>query len=185
MRAVMRRLFAGVIGIVATATMATLVTAGTAGAATSPAGNAPVTNHPAWTGAWPTVWPGNSGARVVTVQYLLQNRGYRLRADGRYGSATTRAVRSFQRSRGLRATGYVASSTWNRLIATVRRGSRGSAVRAVQWSMRYVYGFHYQRVNGYFGIETWRVVRAFQRGSRLAVDGVVGFSTWKTIVWYE
>jgi peptidoglycan hydrolase-like protein with peptidoglycan-binding domain len=51
--------------------------------------------------------------------------------------------------------------------------------------MRFAYGFRFQRVTGFFGLPTLRVVLAFQRGSHLRVDGVVGFQTWMTIVVFE
>jgi zinc D-Ala-D-Ala carboxypeptidase len=181
MRSLMRRITAGVVGLLAIATMATLVTAAPAGAATS----APQSHIYSATLRWPTVRPGARGERVFTIQYLLQQRRLRVSADGRYGPATTAAVRAFQRSRGLRPTGVVATATWNRLITTVRRGSAGSAVRAVQHAMRFAYGFRFQRVTGFFGLPTLRVVLAFQRGSHLRVDGVVGFQTWMTIVVFE
>jgi peptidoglycan hydrolase-like protein with peptidoglycan-binding domain len=51
--------------------------------------------------------------------------------------------------------------------------------------MRHAYGFRFQRVNGVFGPQTLRVTLAFQRGSRLAVTGIVGHRTWKTAVVFE
>jgi len=181
MRSLMRRLAAGVVGLLAIATMATLVTAAPAGAATS----APHSHIHSTALRWPTVRPGARGERVVTIQYLLQQRRIRVFADGTYGRQTTAGVRAFQRSRGLRADGIVGTSTWNRLITTVRRGNAGPAVRAVQHSMRFAYGFRFQHVTGFFGLQTLRVVLAFQRGSHLRVDGVVGFQTWQTIVVFE
>jgi peptidoglycan hydrolase-like protein with peptidoglycan-binding domain len=183
MRSFVRRAFSGVLGLVAVATMATLVAAAPAGAA---AGST-TTAHPAWSAAlrWPYVRPGNVGERVVAVQYLLQNKGLGVRADGVYGRATTAAVRSFQRSRHLNPSGNVGPSTWNRLIVTLRRGSRGSAARAVQHNLKYAYGFRFMRVNGFYGHETWLAVLAFQRGSHLRVDGIVGHRTWKTIIVFE
>ena len=182
MRSLMRRITVGVVGLLAVATTATLVAAAPAGASTTAH---PI--HAQWsTGLrWPVVGPGSRGERVVTIQYLLQQRGRGVRADGIYGPRTTAAVRSFQRSRGLRASGVVSSATWNRLILTVRRGSRGSAVRAVQHSMRFAYGFRFQQVTGFFGPFTQRVVIAFQRGSRLPVTGIVFKQTWKTMVVFE
>jgi peptidoglycan hydrolase-like protein with peptidoglycan-binding domain len=134
---------------------------------------------------WPTVHPGAVGERVFAIQYLLQARGYHLRADGRFGPATTRDVRSFQRSRGIGPSGHVGQQTWPRLIITVRRGNSGSAVRAVQHSLRFAYGFRFQGVNGFFGRATQTRVFLFQRNSNLRADGVVGNNTWKTMVVFE
>jgi peptidoglycan hydrolase-like protein with peptidoglycan-binding domain len=183
MRSFMRRLSAGVLGLVAVATTATLVSAAPAGAAV---GSTAAQTH-AWSTSlhWPAVGRGAAGERVITIQYLLQHRGFHVRATGFYGRVTARDVRAFQHRRGLRATGVVTAPTWNRLIVTLSRGSTGSPVRAWQHSMRHAYGFRFQRVNGVFGPQTLRVTLAFQRGSRLAVTGVVGHRTWKTAVVFE
>jgi peptidoglycan hydrolase-like protein with peptidoglycan-binding domain len=184
MRSLVHRALSGMLGLVAVAMMATLVTAAPAGAATAARAGGP--SH-AWSAnlRWPYVRPGNSGERVVAVQYLLQQKGYAVRATGFYGSVTTGAVVSFQRSRGLNPSGNVGPSTWDRLIVTAQRGNSGPAVRAVQHSMRWAYGFRYQQVTGYFGAQTQVVVRAFQRGSRLPVTGVVNPQTWMTMIWFE
>lgn len=182
MRSLMRRVSAGVLGLLAVASMATLVAAAPAGAATGSA--ATVTPHWSTSLTWPTVGRGAAGERVFTIQYLLQARGHGVRATGFYGRATTRAVRAFQRSRGLGVTGVVAASTWNRLIVRIAHGSRGSAVRAWQHAMRFTYGFRFQHVTGDFGLQTLRVTLAFQRGSRLAVTGVVTHRSWKTMVFF-
>jgi zinc D-Ala-D-Ala carboxypeptidase len=183
MRSLMHRAFSGVLGLVAVATMATLVTAAPAGAAVS----SQAARTPAWSSSltWPFVRQGSSGERVVAVQYLLQNKGFGVRADGVYGRATTNAVASFQRSRHLNPSGTVGPSTWNRLVVHLQRGSRGSAVRAVQHNLKFAYGFRFMRVTGFFNRETWLAVSAFQRGSHLAVNGMVGHRTWKTIIIFE
>ena len=184
MKSFARRAVSAVLGLVAVASMATLVAAAPAGASTAAA----TSSKPAWFThglRWPVVSPGARGERVVTIQYLLQQKGFHLRADGAYGPVTTRAVRSFQRQHGLRASGVVSSSTWNRLIVTLRRGDRGSAVRAVQHSLKFAYGFRFVRVNGNYNHETWLAVRAFQRGSNLHVNGRMYKDTWKTMVVFE
>jgi peptidoglycan hydrolase-like protein with peptidoglycan-binding domain len=183
MRAFVHRALSGVIGLVAIATMATLVTAAPAGAAV----HSTTARTPTWSSSlrWPFVRPGNFGERVFAVQYLLQNKGFGVRADGRYGPATTAAVRSFQRSRHLNPSGNVGPSTWNRLVVHLQRGDRGSAVRAVQHNLKFAYGFRFMRVTGFFNRETQRAVSAFQRGSHLAVNGMVGHRTWKTIIVFE
>jgi peptidoglycan hydrolase-like protein with peptidoglycan-binding domain len=185
MRSFVHRVFAGMLGLLAVAMMATLVTAAPAGAATAAKTGAGPTHVWAAGLRWPYVRPGNRGERVFAVQYLLQQKGYAVPATGFYGSITTRDVARFQRSRGLNPSGNVGPSTWDRLIVTLSRGNSGPAVRAVQHNMRFAYGFHFQRVTGFFGPETQAVVRAFQRGSRLPVTGVVNSPTWMTIIRFE
>jgi peptidoglycan hydrolase-like protein with peptidoglycan-binding domain len=185
MRSFVHRVFAGMLGLVAVAMMATLVTAAPAGAATAAKTGAGPTH--VWTAGlrWPFVRPGNRGERVFAVQYLLQQKGYAVPATGFYGSITTRDVARFQRSRGLNPSGNVGPSTWDRLIVTLRRGNTGPAVRGLQHNLRFAYGFRVLPVTGAFGAQTQAAVRAFQRGSRLPITGVVNSRTWMTIIWFE
>ena len=89
------------------------------------------------------------------------------------------------RSRGLNPSGNVGPSTWDRLIVTLSRGNSGPAVRAVQHNLRFAYGFLVLPVTGNFGPQTQAAVKAFQRGSRLPVTGVVNSPTWMTIIRFE
>jgi peptidoglycan hydrolase-like protein with peptidoglycan-binding domain len=134
----------------------------------------------------------NSAFPLVTVrslQFLLNARGARLVVDGLFGPRTNAAVIAFQRSRGLPATGVVNAATWLRLIITVRLGSTGSAVRAVQdqINFRNLRNGRTLVVDGIFGPRTDAAVRAFQRGVALQVpgflvDGIVGPMTWQALV---
>ncbi|MBW4470177.1 MAG: peptidoglycan-binding protein [Stenomitos rutilans HA7619-LM2] len=54
---------------------------------------------------------GSTGADVRAIQQQLRNLGYDITVDGVFGSATDRAVRSFQASNGLSADGIVGSAT--------------------------------------------------------------------------
>jgi peptidoglycan hydrolase-like protein with peptidoglycan-binding domain len=86
--------------------------------------------------AWPRLWRGSPDAEfpvtVRSLQYLLDAHGARLTVDGLFGPATDAAVRAYQRTHGLAVDGVVGSATWSSLITTVKRGSTGPAVRAVQ-----------------------------------------------------
>src|SRR5919107_1423370 len=103
-----------------------------------------------------------------------------------FAARTDRAVRAFQRSRGLAVDGVVGPATWRALLVTVRRGSRGDAVRAVQDQFQ----FRNQssdptrgpRVDGIFGADTERSVRAFQRAVELPADGIVEPRTWNQLI---
>jgi peptidoglycan hydrolase-like protein with peptidoglycan-binding domain len=71
---------------------------------------APVCN----TATWPApevVQEGATGAAVMYVQIALVNAGYAESVDGSFGSGTTAAVRSFQSTHGLEATGVVGPET--------------------------------------------------------------------------
>lgn len=142
---------------------------------------------------WPVLRQGpNSAWPKVTVrslQYLLNARGARLTVDGAFGSSTRKAVIAFQRAHHLKADGVANGATWRALIITVRKGSTGPAVRAVQDQINFRNGRngHTLNVDGVFGAKTQAVVRAFQQGMAaeirgFPVDGVVGPLTWQALV---
>ena len=69
---------------------------------------------------------GSTGEAVRTIQTKLKNWGYYTGAvDGIYGSATTQAVRYFQRTNGLTADGIVGPATLKAL--GMSGGSAGSS----------------------------------------------------------
>lgn len=142
---------------------------------------------------WPVLREGpNAMWPRVTVrssQYLLNARGAKLVVDGVFGPKTKAAVIAFQRSHGLVANGVVAAATWRKLIVTVRLGSAGSAVRAVQdqINFRNLKNGRTLVVDGIFGPRTDTAVRAFQHAMSVeipgfAVDGIVGPQTWQALV---
>jgi zinc D-Ala-D-Ala carboxypeptidase len=193
MRTIMRRLVPGLAGLVIAATSAGLLPAAAASAAPVAGQHRPAAaaaEHQAerlkWAEhrSWPVLRAGARGERVYTLQYLLKARGYRLTADGRFGAATSRAVRNFQKVRHLVADGVVGGMTWARLVRAVRLGSKGDAVRAVQRSLRFAY--HYKvAVDGAFGKATKAAVRAFQKRHKLVADGIVGIRTWMELLRHE
>jgi hypothetical protein len=60
---------------------------------------------------------------------------------------------------------------------TLRRGSRGTAVRDLQGVLRAA-GFDPGPIDGILGSRTAAAVVSFQRARRLTVDGIVGPQTW-------
>jgi len=138
---------------------------------------------------WPTLRQGQANDQVQTAQYLLRERGHQIVADNIFGPKTDAAVRAFQSAAHLTVDGIIGPRTWSALIVTVRRGSRGDAVRAVQ-----VQGSIRQEptppaVDGIFGAVTESYVRGFQQvlamrfpADHVAVDGIVGPVTWHGFV---
>ena len=174
---------AGVAGlVVATAPVVVLASAGAA--TTAHSSHATLTRVTMPLTAWPVVGPGSRGQRVVAIQYLLKERGYRLVPDGVYRPTTTAAVRHFQRIRGLTPDGIVGRATWTRLVIILRRGMRGWAVRGLQSNLRFSYGYKVP-VNGRFGLTTFNAVLKFQARFGLRRDGVVGLLTWQALVAHE
>jgi peptidoglycan hydrolase-like protein with peptidoglycan-binding domain len=181
MRKIMRLATSAAAGLVIAAAPVALISAGSASAATvRPNAHLTQARRP----SWPTVGPGAHGNRVWAIQYLLRARGYKLRVDGRYGSATVTDVRRFQLVRHLRVDGAVGPATWPKLVLLVRPGNRGYAVRALQDSLHY--GYRYRiAVDGFFGRGTRDAVLNFQRRHGLARDGVAGLATWRAVIWNE
>ena len=137
---------------------------------------------------WPVLRQGANSAwprvTVRSLQYLLNARGARLTADGVFGAKTKAAVVAFQRARHLPADGVVSARTWGALVVTVKLGSTGPAVRAVQDQANFRNGRdgHSLNVDGVFGPKTQAWVRAFQQAEGFRADGVVGALTWQALV---
>ena len=175
------------LGLLATgiAASAFLMTAGPASAATTaPATAAPTVHTAALT--WPLVQSGNTGERVFAVQYLLNQRiGAGLATDGIFGAKTKAAVQAFQKKEKLPVDGIVGPMTWPKLIVTVKSGSKGQAVSAVQHNLRFSYGFKTLAVDGIFGAKTEAAVKSFQAKFKVTADGIVGTTTWNALIVHE
>ncbi|MBV9626582.1 MAG: peptidoglycan-binding protein [Xanthobacteraceae bacterium] len=134
---------------------------------------------------------GLNGHPIKTLQYLLRAHGHNIAIDGDFGPQTNGAVKAFQTSRSLAATGTVDAQTWGALIVQVQQGSHGDAVRGVQEEFQFRNGSGNPnqgvKVDGDFGPQTDAGVRAFQQALSLdipsmAVDGIVGPMTWQGLV---
>ena len=164
--------------------------------------------------AWPGVVlrRGDRGNDVRTVQFwlLVAAGNYSalptLTVDGSYGPATVTAVTAFQEFFGLTADGAVGRATWNKLkevgiavvndlvdpgiapgqfVTTLRLGSSGTPVRAVQYWLRLLSSYYQDQptvtVDGVFGQATRTAVLAWQNRTGLVADGVVGRLTWQSL----
>lgn len=151
---------------------------------------------------------GSTGSHVEQVQFWLGTLAMfdssipSIAVDGRFGPATTAAVRAFQRSEGLTADGVVGRATWDALYSAyqsaesdigggaangypgtaLRRGDTGASVKQVQFYLRFA-ASNYSAlssvaVDGVFGSATEAAVRRFQSYFGLTADGVVGRATW-------
>jgi peptidoglycan hydrolase-like protein with peptidoglycan-binding domain len=189
MRNALRRLAFGVLGTGMVVAAAAGVTAGTANAATA----APhlATHHsrphhprPPLGLSWPTVRQGAHGNRVTAIQYLLNQSGFRVKVDGKFGSATTTEVKAFQKANHLRPEdGIVGDATWPQLILVVKQGAKGDAVRAVQSYLKYAYDYKTLKVDGDFGPLTTAAVVSFQKKYKInPANGTVSVTTWHTLV---
>ena len=179
--------------IAATAVPATAATAQRATATTSATALAVTAVKAPQLQPWPVLKQGaNSGWPRVTVrslQYLLVAHGAKLPVDGVFGHQTKLAVVAFQRARHLTANGVAGAATWRALLVTLRPGSTGPAVRAVQDQANFRNGRngHSLNVDGHYGAKTAAWVRAFQHAVAqempgFPVNGIVGAPTWQALV---
>lgn len=83
----------------------------------------------------------NRGWDVAALQFMLRRRGYVLTVDGGFGRVTKRAVKQFQRARGIPVDGRVGRQTLRRLRRyPTRRGTGGGAPRGPVRFLRPVRG---------------------------------------------
>ncbi|MGW7673966.1 GH25 family lysozyme [Streptomyces sp. NPDC054775] len=130
--------------------------------------------------AAPVLKTQSRGTDVVTAQELLIAHGARIDADGVFGPATSAAVRSFQTAKGLEADGIIGPRTWGALLVTVREGSRGAAVGALQ--LQLIANGARIDADGVFGSATATAVRSFQTAKRLTADGIARPGTWAALL---
>lgn len=128
--------------------------------------------------SWSKSKPGDRGESVRTLQYLLRARSYKVNTDGVFGVTTKSAVIKFQRSHGLVADGIVGGQTWKALVITVKRGSKGDAVRALQNQLKTLDLGKEVSVDGNFGQKTESAVKNLQNAYDQKKDGIVGLKTW-------
>ena len=149
----------------------------------------------------PTLKTGDNNNDVATLQTRLNELGYNCgEVDGVFGAKTRAAVIAFQKANNLSVDGVVGPQTWAALgtgsyvyytpVAsvsvsaaaavshpTLRRGSTGDAVKALQSALNAL-GYNCGEVDGVFGAKTEAGVRAYQTAMGLQADGVVGPLTW-------
>ena len=63
----------------------------------------------------------------------------------------------------------------------LKKGMYGEIVRRLQEVLK-AYGFNCGNIDGIFGDKTYNAVVAFQKSRGLAIDGVVGYNTWKALL---
>ncbi|WP_068403114.1 peptidoglycan-binding domain-containing protein [Kribbia dieselivorans] len=141
---------------------------------------------------YPTLRVGATGSDVRILQ-----KGLGVGVDGMFGPATEAAVRAYQKAHRINVSGAVSAVTWNALIdegkvparsemngtnglskyagTTLRLGSRGEAVKAVQRALKIT-------ADGMFGPATEAAVREYQRTKKLTVNGIVTNEVWDALL---
>ncbi|MGQ0456919.1 MAG: peptidoglycan-binding domain-containing protein [Hyphomicrobium sp.] len=124
---------------------------------------------------------GNKEAVKVLQRLLKSNKVYSGGVDGKYGPATTKAVKAYQKKKGLEQDGKVGKSTWGKLItykSTLKQGSSGIGVRWLQTLLSDDLKDSEVAIDGKYGPGTKGNVEDLQRKYELTVDGKVGPKTW-------
>lgn len=130
--------------------------------------------------AWPHYKSGGSGEDVYTIQYLLRQRGQNITADGLFGPKTTTATKNFQTAQKLGVDGVVGPLTWEKLILSIKEGSKGNVVNGLQRQLNY-HGSGLA-VDGDFGPKTATAVKSFQTKYKLTANGIVDLASWNKLV---
>jgi peptidoglycan hydrolase-like protein with peptidoglycan-binding domain len=137
----------------------------------------------AFTATFPIQSFGDRGADVRAAQGLLLAHGLGGSIDGTFGIATQEAVKWFQATHGLTATGIVGAPTWSRLIVPLGTGSNGEAVKVVQRLLNEKRSAGLA-VTGSYGTATRDAVATFQRHMGMTATGSVGSAMWRTLLWH-
>lgn len=143
---------------------------------------------------------GSRGPDVALVQTWLNSVRRRwtairpVKVDGRYGSATAMAVKTFQMVAGLHSDGEVGPETWDGLYQAaadqsapdniypgipLRMGQSGATVKSAQQKLQALVPS--LEVDGDFGEKTREAVQAYQTVEGLNEDGVIGRRTWNDL----
>ena len=135
--------------------------------------------------SYQTIRDGASNNFVFLLQFILNQLGYSLLVDGKFGRNTDAAVKDFQSKNNLSVDGIVGPNTWKTLLTLpqypiVRRGDRGNYVRFLQQLLESKL-IPVGNIDGVFGIRTENAVKSFQQRQGLVVDGIVGPNTWSEL----
>lgn len=124
------------------------------------------------------------GSAVRNIQKALQKHGYQVAVDGLFGTDSYRAVKEFQKSKGLTVDGKVGANTAKALgidtpsqIITLMQGED---VRAVQNALN-ASGYSAGSADALYGTSTFQAVKALQKAKGITVDGIVGKDTAKVL----
>ncbi len=140
----------------------------------------------AGTSSRPSTMPrlGDRGDAVRALQRALISAGLTPRggADGVFGQSTLAAVRAFQTSKGLVASGTIDATTAFLLglgpsPTLPKRGDRGPAVSTLQVALTAAGHAPRGGADGVFGAATTTAVSAFQSARGLPASGVVDITT--------
>lgn len=140
---------------------------------------------------------GDIGADITVLQKILYDLHYPITVDGIFGKETEDIIKQFQKKYNLETTGVVTPALLGAMKGLLeepnvpskkftsgsylRKGNSGSAVIDLQTALNNAGADPKISVDGVFGNETVKAVRAFQLKNRLSADGVAGPETFNAL----
>lgn len=131
------------------------------------------------------------------MQKILYDLHYPITVDGIFGNETEGIIKQFQKKYNLEVTGVVTPALLGALKGEMaepnvpakkftsgsylRKGNSGSAVIDLQTALNNAGASPKVSVDGVFGNETLRAVKAFQQKNKVSVDGVAGPATFSAL----
>ncbi|MFB9904023.1 peptidoglycan recognition protein family protein [Allokutzneria oryzae] len=130
---------------------------------------------------WRLVQPGDTGERVLVAQYLFRAMGEaKVQATGVYDEELDAAVRRLEAKHGIPSSGLVGAETWPLIVAPVKLGHNGEAVRALQLLLT-AHGVA-NRSDGVLDGRVDSAIRGFQASNGLRVTGEATADTWRHLL---
>lgn len=110
--------------------------------------------------------------------------------DGIVGKATwyqiKRIYNAVKRTSELLSEGITVTEAMRRFPSTLQLGSSGMGVRVLQFYLRllnyFIPSIPYIELDGIYGEQTENAVKAFQEYVGLPADGIVGVTTWRSLI---
>lgn len=165
--------------------------------------SAPLSATQTQSAKYPSLSLGSEGAAVKALQQALEELGYHKGSiDSKYGRTTENSVRAYQEKNKLPANGIADAVSQEKLFEgrpisaagkatkintlpaipglVLRPNNRGDAVADLQQKLK-DQGFYKGTVDGVYGKGTEDAVRAFQKASKIKVDGRAGSATLQAL----
>ncbi|MGK5553683.1 peptidoglycan-binding domain-containing protein [Actinomadura kijaniata] len=175
--------------VTALTVMVLAVTAGVAGASAASA-DGPKTSRRIQAKVealpWPTLKEGDARWEVGTAGWLMTAYKYLdlPEVEDTFHPSLTRAVQAYQKDRDLSENGRIGPETWEHIrsdFGTVRPSTKYSPkTRAFQYAL-YSRGYKVEP-DGYFGANTTKAVKEFQKKVGIDADGQVGPITFRALI---
>lgn len=132
----------------------------------------------------PELVPGCNDQRIIEIQQRLMDLGYMEddETTDYYGWGTEYSLQLFQRKHGLQIDGLIGDETLSKLFSddavpyTVKPGDRGTDVEILQDRLKEL-KYLKTPYSGYYGTDTEKAVKSFQKRNGLSADGTVGENT--------